>query len=328
METILQMGITFIVALQSLGSWLLMPMQFFTFLGSENFFLLMLPVVDWCISVDMGVRVGAILLFTGGVNDVFKLGMHGPRPYWYSTLVKAFSAETSFGVPSGHAQIATGVWGTIASRIKRSWAWPAAIAVILLIGISRLYLAVHFPHDVLLGWLIGSLVLWAFLGWWDKLAAWLKTQTLGAQVGLAFGASLLLLLCGFLAFLTLQGWEIPAAWMENAVKAGVEELPDPATLSGVLTNSGALFGLLAGLAWIKSQGGFNAGGPVGKRVLRYILGLVGVLIFWYGLGAVFPRGEELLSYILRYLRYTLVGLWISAGAPYLFLRLRLAQRED
>jgi hypothetical protein len=46
------------------------------------------------------------------------------------------------------------------------------------------------------------------------------------------------------------------------------------------------------------------------------------------LGAVFPRGEELLSYILRYLRYTLVGLWISAGAPYLFLRLRLAQRED
>ena len=328
METVWQMGITFILAFQSLGSWLELPMRFFTFLGSEDFFLLMLPIIYWCINADMGVRVGTILLLSSGINDIFKLAMRGPRPYWYSTLVKAMSAETSFGVPSGHSQTAVSVWGMLASRIKRPWAWPVAIAIILLIGLSRLYLAVHFPHDVLLGWLIGALLLSAFLAWWDKLAAWLKTKTLEMQISLAFAASLLLLAAGSLAFLSLQGWQIPPEWLANAASAGVDELPNPITLSGPITSAGALFGLLAGLAWIKSRGGFDAGGPATQRILRYLLGLVGVAVFWYGLGAVFPRSEDLLSYILRYLRYTLIGLWISAGAPYLFLRLKLAQKGD
>ena len=51
--------------------------------------------------------------------------------------------------------------------------------------------------------------------------------------------------------------------------------------------------------------------------------MVGVLIFWYGLGAIFPREATLLSYSLRYFRYVLVGLWISALAPLTFQRLRL-----
>jgi hypothetical protein len=44
------------------------------------------------------------------------------------------------------------------------------------------------------------------------------------------------------------------------------------------------------------------------------------------LGLVFPRSETLLAYSLRYLRYGLVGFWVAAGAPELFIRLRLAER--
>ena len=61
---------------------------------------------------------------------------------------------------------------------------------------------------------------------------------------------------------------------------------------------------------------------------RYILGLVGLLILWYGLGLVFPREATFIAYLLRYLRYTLVGAWITAGAPYLFLRLHLAEKTN
>jgi hypothetical protein len=57
----------------------------------------------------------------------------------------------------------------------------------------------------------------------------------------------------------------------------------------------------------------------------FLLGLVGVLVLWYGLGLVFPRDEAVIPYILRYLRYALVGGWISAGAPWLFTRLKLVQ---
>jgi membrane-associated phospholipid phosphatase len=328
MESILQLGIAFIVAFQSLGAWLAAPMQFFTFLGSENFFLIILPILYWCVDADLGVRVGAILLFTGGLNEALKLAFRGPRPYWYSTLVKALASETSFGVPSGHSQTAAGVWGMLAARIKRPWVWAAAVLVILFIGLSRLYLAVHFVHDVLLGWLIGGLVLWAFLHWWEVLAAWLKQKTLAIQIGLAFGLSLLMVLASLLPFLTLQNWVVPAEWLANVAKAGVAELPNPVSISSALTYAGSLFGFLAGLAWLQSRGGFEAGGPLPKRVVRFLFGLFGVLVLYVGLKLIFPEGETLVSNLLRYCRYALVGLWVAAGAPSLFVRLKLAQKRD
>lgn len=94
------------------------------------------------------------------MNDSLKMFFHGPRPYWYCTDVIAYAKETSFGVPSGHAQIATGIWGVLAASLRKWWAWLIAILVILIIGISRIYLGVHFPHDVILGWLIGAFLLW------------------------------------------------------------------------------------------------------------------------------------------------------------------------
>ena len=92
----------------------------------------------------------------------------------------------------------------------------------------------------------------------------------------------------------------------------------------VVLDAGTLFGLFSGLAWMNTQGGFSARGTAVQRILRYVLGLLGVAILWFGLGTIFPRGDELLPYFLRFVRYSLVGLWISAGAPWLFIRLRLA----
>ncbi|MDX9993225.1 MAG: phosphatase PAP2 family protein [Anaerolineales bacterium] len=324
MEWLWDLGIAVGVALQAMGGWLALPMQFFSFLGSEDFFLLVLPVLYWSVNADLGLRIGVILLFSGAINDVFKLALRGPRPYWYSPAIKALSAETSFGAPSGHAQIAAGVWGMLAARINRAWVWVVAIFIVLMIGLSRLYLGVHFLHDVLLGWLLGGLLLWGLLRVWDSVAAWVKGQSLGRQIGLAFGFSMLLLLCAAIPYLTLQNWTLPAAWMSNAAAAGVDEMPHPVTLNGILTTSGTLFGLFSGLAWMNTQGGFSTRGTATQRSLRYILGLLGVALLWFGLGAIFPRGEELLPYLLRFVRYSLVGLWISAGAPWLFIRLRLA----
>ena len=328
MDSILQDGIAFVLAFQSLGGWLELPMQFFTFLGSEEFFLMVLPALYWSIHAGLGARVGIILLLTAGINDVLKLFFHGPRPYWVSADVKAFSAEPTFGVPSNHAQTAVSMWGMFAVYIKHLWAWVAAIVVILLVGLSRIYLGVHFPHDVLLGWLIGALGLWAFLSWSDALAAWLKTKSLAVQVGLAFVLSILMLAASSSVFLSLQGWTPPAEWASNAIRDGSDEPFSPVNLDNVLTLTGVTFGLAAGLAWVNSTGGFSADGPVRQRVIRYFVGLVGILVLWYILGRIFPREASLLAYSLRYIRYTLVGFWISAGAPFLFLRLRLAGRPS
>jgi membrane-associated phospholipid phosphatase len=324
MDTLWTSGVEWVVMIQSLGGWLRGPMEFFTFLGYENFYLLILPLLYWSVDSRLGLRVGFILMASISLYGVFKLIFAGPRPYWVSESVRAYSAESSFGVPSGHAQDAVSVWGTMAAYMRKRWAWIAAVTIMFLIGFSRIYLGVHFAHDVIVGWLIGAVVLTLFLRFWDAVAARVRAMTLGSQVGLGFAISMIFVISGAALVNGLREYQLPADWMVNALRVGTEEV-DPVSLSGILTSAGAFFGLAAGAAWIMSIGGYQADGPIWQRALRYVIGLVGVAILWMGLGAVFPRQEEIISYSLRFLRYALVGFWVSAGAPWLFFRFKLAQ---
>jgi hypothetical protein len=134
-----------------------------------------------------------------------------------------------------------------------------------------------------------------------------------------------MILAGALVRMGLSNWQMPAAWLENAAAASPQMLETgPLSLSELMTSAGALFGLAAGSIWLYDRRGFETRGPMGKRLLRFPIGLVGVIGLWFGLGALFPRGEFLLAYILRFLRYFLVGFWISALAPLVFIRLGLA----
>lgn len=318
MSTILDFGVRLVAALQGLGEWQVVPMEFFSFLGTEEFFMLGLPVIYWCLESRLGIRVAVILMFSGCLNHALKLAFHGPRPYWISPEIQAYATEISFGAPSGHAQNATAVWGIVAAYLRKGWAWLAAVLLILLIGLSRLSLGVHFPHDVLLGWAIGALLLWLTVRSWKPVTDWLRKQTPGQQVLIAFMASLLLVFVSLVPFSWLKGsgWQAPPAWAAYAAGA--------VNMEAVMTSAGAFFGLMAGLVFLAGQGGFETGGAWWRLVLRYLLGAAGVLMIRYGLGAIFPPGDDLLPLVLRYVRYTLIGAWVTGGAPWAFVRLKLA----
>ncbi|HUS17043.1 MAG TPA: phosphatase PAP2 family protein, partial [Chloroflexia bacterium] len=119
-----------------------------TFLGSEDFLLLVLPVVYWCVNRTLGLRLVAVLLGSAFLNDVLKEWVAEARP---GPPAHPLATDTAPGKawPSGHAQDAAALWGTLAGQLRRGWAWAAALIVIALIGVSRLYLAVHWPIDVL-----------------------------------------------------------------------------------------------------------------------------------------------------------------------------------
>ena len=322
MDFLVPFGVNWIIAIQSLGAWLEVPMKFFSFLGEQNFFFLVLPLIYWCIEASLGLRVAFILIASASVNGYLKLLFAGPRPYWVSTKVNALAAESSFGVPSGHAQNAVSVWGIIAAGIRKPWAWGVAIGLMFFIGFSRWYLGVHFPHDVIVGWLLGALTLWAFIRFEEPVVAWFKRQAFGRQTLTIFAISLLLIGLGALSTARLAGYTLPHDQQVNALRAG--KLPDPVSMDGFITSGGTFFGIALGAAWILSQGGYQADGPMGKRALRYVIGLIGVLILLIGLDKVFPDGSTLIPYIFRYVRYALVGFWIFAGAPWLFFRFNLA----
>jgi membrane-associated phospholipid phosphatase len=324
MDGILNSGILIVLWFQSLGDWLLIPMKFFSFLGTEDFYLLALPVIYWGIDPALGLRLGVMTTLTSGINTIFKFALHLPRPYWVSNEVQAFSAESSFGAPSGHAQNAVALWGVWATYARKVWVWVIVIFVVLGISLSRLYLAVHFPFDTLLGWLLGLSLLVLFNAWWEPVASWAAKQSMAKQIGAAFVASMLMLLAGVGVRSLFGAWTMPTAWSQAATSA-TGHSPDPFALSGLVTSSATLFGLLAGVVWIAPRGGYQIAAEIKKRILQYLVGMVGIGLLYAGLKVIFPSGDDLVAYFFRFLRYTWVGFWVTGLAPFVFIKLKLTQ---
>jgi membrane-associated phospholipid phosphatase len=329
MDNIFTLGLQIITWMQSLGAWMSPVMKFFTFLGSTEFYLLVAPAILWCVDSVLGVRLGLFLMINSAVNAALKVAFHGPRPYWYSFNAKVFgNSETSFGAPSGHAQNAVVVWGTLADWIKSRLAWIIAIVIMFMIGISRIYLALHFPHDVLLGWFFGAIMLWILLRFEKPVVNWIKKFSLGLQLLLIFLFSLLLILINLIAQFSLNGWIVPLKWLTNARIAFPTELPiNPLSPHNFLISTGAFFGLAAGWIWISRLGGFSIRDPWYKLVARYIVGVLGVLILHVGLAKLFPQTDTLIAYVLAYIQFALIGFWMSGFAPWLFVKLKLASRQ-
>jgi membrane-associated phospholipid phosphatase len=330
MDGLYTSGLQIIAWIQALGAWLTPIMKLFTFLGNEQFYLLVAPAILWCIDATLGLRLGLFLMINGMVNAALKVAFHGPRPYWYTSQAKVLgAAENSFGAPSGHAQNSVVVWGTLADWIKTRAAWIIAILLMFLIGISRIYLAVHFPHDVLLGWIFGIVLLWVMLKLEKPVVRWLKQYKAGIQLMVIFLFSLFLILLVVLAQLTLNGWSLPVEWINNAHLAFADEpVINPLSFHNFLTSTGAFLGLAAGWIWISGLGGYTTRDAWYKLVLRYLLGVVGVLILYVGLGSIFSDTETFISYAWRYIRYALIGFWISGFAPWIFIKLKLASQLE
>jgi membrane-associated phospholipid phosphatase len=328
MDAILQWGVNVVLAVQTLPG-LEGVMEIFTFLGNEEFFLLVMPLLYWCVDAGLGARVAALLVASNSLNGLVKLALHLPRPYWIDTRVQVMSVETSYGLPSGHAQNATAIWGALAAHLRRAWTWVAALAVILLISLSRVYLGVHFPTDLLGGWIIGGALLFAFVRWDRPVTAWLRSLALWLQIGLALAVSLIYLALAAGIVAALAPTPDPATWEQNAILAAPPEEGAPATaprsLEGVTTSAGTLLGLGAALALAAHSARFDARGPLVRRGLRFAVGLAGTLIIFFGLRLVAPEEPALVSLMFRYFRYALVVFWVLYLAPWAFLKFRLAE---
>jgi hypothetical protein len=94
LDAILNWGVLVVLWLQSLGDWLILPIKFFSFLGCEQFYLLLVPLINRCFNPGFGLRLGLGLMFSGCLNLSLKILLHGPRPYWIDARVLPWSSET------------------------------------------------------------------------------------------------------------------------------------------------------------------------------------------------------------------------------------------
>jgi len=286
-----------------------------SFLGDEEFYLLLLPLTYWVLSRSVGMRLGAILLVSASLNGLLKLAFTTPRPSYLRPELGVVP-ETSFGLPSGHAQNAAAFWGLLAVQARAWLPRLALLALIVAIAWSRIHLGVHFLEDVLVGLAVGAALVGVFLlleprvvRWWQRVGT-AERMLASVVAGLVWVAPAVLL-AG-----RLRGVDFP--W------PGVGDVTEMTGASSVVTPAATLSGFGIGFAWLQVRGGFDHRGAVPRRLARLLVGLLGVVILYLGLAALFPSGEGPLELTLRAVRYGLIGAWVGGVGPWVFVRLGLA----
>ena len=321
MDAIYQFGIRLIQSIQTLSPALDGFMDTISSIGLPEFFLVLIPLIYWTINRRVGIRSFLVLLYFDSIGLMLKLLLHQPRPFWLEGI-KQLSFEGTYGIPSGHSGRTLAVSGYLATQVKKRWFWAITVLYILLVGISRLYLGMHFPQDVLGGWLLGILVIWAVIKWEGAVREWLITKSLSSQIMIGFLTAMGIVLIGFIIRFIIAGTPDPAEWSAYNAEAR--------SMTHFFTSSGALFGAYAGYALMRQYARFDEKGKWSIRALRYIAGIVCLLVLFFSLDIAFAAiatDELTLGYILRFIRYGFASFWVTFLAPWLFIKTKLAEME-
>lgn len=295
MESILAAGIELIVWIQaSSPAGLHAFFEVFTKLGG-SWYLYMVPLVLWCVHYKTGTRLALGLAITLVVNTTLKVWIGQPRPFEMDARIIS-AGEAGFGLPSGHAQMVVVFWGILAAWVGKRWFWGVAIAMIGLIGYSRVHLGVHFPSDVLAGWALGALMLWAYLRERERLEGWLAASSPSRLAALAAGLGLFVVL------------------FDQLLVGDADHLN--AGAGGFIAGAGG------GIAFASAQVSFEGAGVLWRRAARFALGMVATLAALGGMQAVGVPDGPLANLGVAFWT-ALLGAWLCLGAPWLFTRIKL-----
>ena len=135
--------------------WLDSIVSLLTELGGETVFLIAALVTLWCVDKRRGYYLLSVCFLGTLVNQFLKITCRIPRPWVrdpHFTIVESARAEaTGYSFPSGHSTNSVGTFGVIATESRRLWVRLTAVALCVLIPLTRLSLGVHTPADVLVG---------------------------------------------------------------------------------------------------------------------------------------------------------------------------------
>jgi membrane-associated phospholipid phosphatase len=289
----LSTGLEFVRTTQKvLGPGLLVPMKIVTFLGSELFVLSVLPLIYWCIDRKRGARVGIIILLSVFSNLWVKSLFLTQRPYQIDPSL-GLAHESTTGFPSGHSQTSMTFWGVAMTMLPRRIGILAFIILPFLVGLSRLYLGVHFPIDVLGGWALGGIFVVLFYLFEPKIEA------------------------------ILHLWHTRYRLVVVAVVALTMNFIIPTeTMLG-----GAFFGSGVGFVLASRNLRFETQGSLGVKALRYLIGIAGTFVLYLGPKLILGDSLGNQEALVRFVRYAFVGFWVAYGAPWVFRRLGLIELE-
>ena len=143
--------------------------EIFTFFGEEAILVAIIGFVYWCYNKDFGRFVGVSILTGLTVNPMIKNIALRRRPYFDHKTIKCLKQVSTkgdmydisvqgFSFPSAHSMNSTIVYESLAVYTRKKILVVIAIVLPFIIGISRFALGVHYPTDVMVGWAVGTIV--------------------------------------------------------------------------------------------------------------------------------------------------------------------------
>lgn len=325
MSSIQAWDIFLIRTLQASGDWLKPVMESFTVLGYPQAYMVMVAIVYWSFKRKLGLRLAIFLSLVSSINSILKLVFHAPRPYWVTAEIEAIHASRGFGMPSGHAQ-ASVVWLLAGAYLRRTWFWIIAMVITFLIGLSRAFLGMHFPTQIIAGWSVGIAFMICFLRFEEPLTTWVSQLKLSRQILMVLGLSMLIVLAGAISLLFTAGWDMPLDWARKAspylfLDRTILRSGGMASLAG---NAGAFMGVAIGAILMERSGGFVTTAPWWIRLSRAIIGLSCMFLFYVGLQEIMPAEDRILAHAAwRFLGFCLVSFLAIYLVPVWLIRFGL-----
>lgn len=129
---------------------------FITSLGGQTLGLIISLIFLWCIDKKYGYKLIFAVAFSLTINNIIKMLINAPRPIGVEGI-KNFGKETATGssFPSGHSQGTASTFTSLILQFKKPWITVISIIMMTLVPLSRLYLGVHWPKDVIFGTIFG-----------------------------------------------------------------------------------------------------------------------------------------------------------------------------
>ena len=278
--------------------------EYITMLGEQYVFIVIISFIFWNISKKDGFKLVSAVIFSGLINSVLKIIFHTPRPFETLDSISGKRVETATGYsfPSGHTQGATTFFISLAQVVRRRWFSITAIVLLLLVGISRMYLGVHWPADVAGGLVIGILMAYIICTLIDRIyddTARLRRVFFRIEIIVVLSVIALF----FVDLFYLKG----SMKIENYFK-----------IAGL--SAGTVYGFFLQERYIDfsaSQGGWF------RKILRFIIGLAATLGILTGLGIILPEYS-----LLDYIRYGITGFWVTFAWPAAGMGMKLFEKQS
>lgn len=293
----MEFEIQFIKWLQKASSGILdFLAEVITFFGEQYVVIFVLAFIYFVYNKKLGEKIAYTLFLSLGINNALKGVVKAPRPFNVDPNIIGMrqSTATGYSFPSGHTQISSTFYTSIANFIKNKKFWIFTIVLIFLVGLSRIYLGVHFPKDVVVAIILGVGI--AFLGsnLYDLFGNNYKTKHI------LFLVTLLLLFPFAIIFYRSDYASI---------------LPFRDFYTNYALFLGFFFATLVEGKYVN----FNNDSPLKQKLIRYFVAILLFIIIQFGLKVIFPD-ENIYFDMLRYFLVTFIPMGIY---PLFFKKLKL-----